>query len=232
MKILLVEDDLNLAMAMEYALKGEGYTVALAGSVKEAMTLLNDRLNAIHMILLDVMLPDGSGYQILKEIRNKSQVPVIFLTACDEEANVVLGLDNGADDYITKPIRVKELLSRIKAVLRRRGPWVNESTELKSGEIIVHVLESRVKRRDVDIVLTSLEYRLLLSLIQNPRQVLLRNRLLEILWDTDGEFVDDNALSVYIRRLREKIEDDPENPAFIKTIRGSGYKWDADVRRE
>ena len=230
MQILLVEDDLNLAMAVEYALKSEGYGVSLAGTVKEALTQFNDRIG---MVLLDVMLPDGSGYQILSEIRKMSRVPVIFLTACDEEANVVLGLDTGADDYITKPIRVNELLSRIKAVLRRHGPESTlEGTVMRSGDLTVHVLESQVKRGEKEVSLTSLEYKLLLFLMRNPKGVLTRNRLLELLWDSDGDFVDGNALSVYIRRLREKIESDPENPLLIKTIRGLGYKWDCEVRRD
>lgn len=230
MQLLLVEDDLNLAMAIEYALRSEGYEVILAGSVKDALNRFHE---GIGMVLLDVMLPDGSGYQILNEIRKNSQVPVIFLTACDEEANVVLGLDAGADDYVTKPIRVKELLSRIKAVLRRRGPEeTHEGAVLKSGALSVHVLESKVKKGVQEIALTALEYKLLLFLMRNPKSIITRNRLLEVLWDCNGDFVDDNALSVYIRRLREKIEEDADQPMFIKTIRGMGYKWDCEVRKE
>lgn len=230
MQLLLVEDDINLAMAIEYALKSEGYEVTIAGTVKEALHQFHEGFG---MVLLDVMLPDGSGYQILREIRKNSQVPVIFLTACDEEANVVLGLDIGADDYITKPIRVKELLSRIRAVLRRRGPEnALEGAILRSGDLMVHVLESQVKRGEQEISLTSLEYKLLLLLMRNPKGTLTRNKLLEVLWDCHCDFVDDNALSVYIRRLREKIEVDPEHPVLIKTVRGLGYKWDCEVRKE
>lgn len=229
MQVLLVEDDINLAMAIEYALKGEGYEVIIAGTVEEAITSFSDNIS---FILLDVMLPDGSGYQILTDIRKKSQVPVIFLTACDEEANVVMGLDIGADDYITKPIRVRELLSRIKAVLRRKGSSICDFNVLKSHNISLMIAQSRVKRGDNEVILTSLEYKLLLALIQNPKIVMQRSKLLDLLWDNDGEFVDDNALSVYIRRLREKIEEDSENAVLIKTVRGVGYKWDADVRRE
>lgn len=227
MKILLVEDDINLAVGIEYALKSEGFEALIAHSVSDARQKLNTPFD---LILLDCMLPDGTGYELCKYIRDKLKIPVIFLTACDDEANIVMGLDLGADDYITKPVRVKELISRIKAVMRRVGDKQAASTKLlHSGNILINTAEYKVKKDNQDIILTSLEYKLLLTLINSPHTVITRNRLLEILWDIEGNFVDDNALSVYIRRLREKIEDNPDSPIFVKTIRGTGYKWDMEV---
>lgn len=228
MNILLVEDDANLALGVEYALKNEGFAVGVAGSAAKARELLSQGFD---LALLDVMLPDGTGYDICKQIRKQGSMPVIFLTACDEEVNIVMGLDLGGDDYITKPFRIKELLSRIRAVLRRTGKSGEEGGTLASLGISVNTMESRIEKNGVDVLLTPLEYRLLLALLNNPHQTLSRSRLLEALWDMDGVFVDDNALSVYIRRLREKLEDDPDKPACIATVRGIGYKWDADVRR-
>ena len=229
MNILLVEDDVNLALGVEYALKAEGFCVSGARNLEQARAFLKQEFD---LVLLDVALPDGTGYQLCSEIRQSSSVPVIFLTACDEEVNVVMGLDMGGDDYITKPFRLKELVSRIKAVGRRS---VKNATDkgcmLLSGGITVNTLLSRVYRSEDDIQLTSLEYKLLLTFLSNPRQILSRNRLLEVLWDIDGEFVDDNALSVYIRRLREKIEVYADRPELIVTVRGSGYKWNEEVRR-
>lgn len=228
MNILLVEDDANLALGVEYALKNEGFTVSMAGTAARAREML---AKGFDLALLDVMLPDGTGYDICKLIRKQGNMPVIFLTACDEEVNIVMGLDLGGDDYITKPFRIKELISRIRAVLRRTGNSGEEGGTLISGCISVNTLKSRIEKNGSDVLLTPLEYRLLLAFLNNPHQTLGRSRLLEALWDMDGEFVDDNALSVYIRRLREKLEDDPDIPACIITVRGIGYKWDADVRR-
>ena len=230
LKVLLIEDDVNLAMGIAYALKNEGFSVDKAATCQEAMTLFG---KTTEFVLLDVMLPDGTGYDILSKIRKTSKVPVIFLTACDEEVNIIMGLDAGADDYITKPIRVKELVSRIRAVLRRQGSdsVTDNSGKLLSSSLEADVLASKVLKNGTEIALTALEYRLLLAFMNHPNQILSRNKLLEMLWDSDGNFVDDNALSVYIRRLREKIECDPDNPELIKTIRGSGYKWGFDVLR-
>ncbi len=228
MNILLVEDDANLALGVEYALKNEGYSVSIASNVSKAKELLGQSYD---LALLDVMLPDGTGYDICRLIRRQSSMPVIFLTACDEEVNIVMGLDLGGDDYITKPFRIRELVSRIKAVLRRTGQAGEDGGRLMSAGLAVNTLESRVQKEGQDLALTSLEYRLLLALMGNPHQVLGRSRLLETIWDIDGEFVDDNALSVYIRRLREKLEAGQGEPPPIVTVRGVGYKWDADVRR-
>lgn len=228
MNILLVEDDANLALGVEYALKNEGFGVSVAGTAAKARELLKQGFD---LALLDIMLPDGTGYDVCKLIRSQSRMPVIFLTACDEEVNIVMGLDLGGDDYITKPFRIRELVSRIRAVLRRAGGDAGESGTLASGDIEVNTLECRTTKRGAEVQLTPLEYRLLLAFLNHPHQALGRNQLLQALWDVDGEFVDDNALSVYIRRLREKLEDDPDRPQCIATVRGIGYKWDAGVRR-
>lgn len=226
-RILLVEDDDNLVFGIEYTLTSEGYTVFVAGSLEEAQKAF--KANAVDLILLDVNLPDGSGYDLCREIRTSSQVPIIFLTALDEEANVVAGLDLGADDYMTKPIRTKELLSRMKAVLRRNHKPKDEVNRWISDDIEVRVLEGTVFKCKQELLLTGLEYRLLLMLITHSKQICSRSTLLHSLWDMSGEFIDDNTLSVHIRRLREKIEDVPAAPKYIITIRGVGYKWNADV---
>lgn len=225
--ILLVEDDSILAYSVEYTLKGEGFSVKCAGNVKKAKESFKEE--SFDLIILDVILPDGNGYELCKEIRNISDVPIIFLTSCDEEANVVIGLDIGADDYITKPFRIKELISRIRAILRRNKRVLNNSDLLLSGDIRVQTLQGKVEKNNEEVVLTALEYRLLLIFIKHPNQILSRNIILEELWDSEGEFVDDNTLSVYIRRLREKIEDNAAEPKYIITHRGLGYKWNYKV---
>lgn len=228
-KILLVEDDLTLAMGIEYSLKNEGYDVDIAHDYAKGRYLIDN--NDYDLIMLDIELPDGNGFDLCKYIRKGKTTPVIFLTAQDEEVNIVMGLDIGGDDYITKPFRIKELLSRIKAVLRRANT-VSQRDILLSKDIKVNLLESKVSIKNEIIWLTPSEYKLLIILMNNSHQVLSRTKILESLWDVDGDFVDDNSLSVYIRRLREKIEDDSSNPKYIKTIRGVGYTWDVDVRGE
>lgn len=228
-QILLVEDDQNFVFGIEYTLTSEGYSVIVANSLQEAKTALAN--HNIDLILLDVNLPDGSGYALCKEIRQTSETPIIFLTALDEEANVVAGLDIGADDYMTKPVRTKELLSRMKAVARRnkKPSEVIPENSLKSGEIEVRMLEGIVSKSQQEVLLTGLEYRLLLMLLTHSKQICSRSAILHHLWDMSGEFIDDNTLSVHIRRLREKIEDDPANPRYITTVRGVGYKWNMEV---
>ena len=224
-KILFIEDDLPLALGVEYTLKQEGFDVVHAKNLSEAREQYKN--NEFNIILLDVMLPDGTGYELCKEIRENSEIPIIFMTACDEEGNVVMGLDMGGDDYITKPIRVKELVSRINAVLRRRGvaPKKEEnSNRIISGDITVELLKYKVYKKGEIIDLTTIEYKLLLLLIKNNGNVL------ERLWDTDGNFVDGNALTVYIKRLREKVEDDIKNPIYIETVRGIGYRWAKEAK--
>ncbi|MEG0166207.1 response regulator transcription factor, partial [Anaerorhabdus sp.] len=222
-KILVVEDDNTILGALEFTLIDEGYDVKVAQAVKEAICEIDN--NDFDLILLDLMLPDGSGYDICKHVRAKSDVPVIFLTACDEEVNVVMGLELGADDYITKPFKIRELLARIKANIRRHSKSSNEMDILKIGDLEINTKEAIVKKNNQDVYLTAMEYRLILKLIQNPNAVLTRNQILESLWDTNSEFVNDNTLTVYMKRLRRKIEDDVANPKYIITVRGLGYKW-------
>ncbi|MDR6716999.1 response regulator transcription factor [Paenibacillus sp. 2003] len=226
-RLLLVEDDENLVFGIQYTLSNEGYEVVVVGSLEEARQALQAK--SIDLILLDVTLPDGSGYQLCSEIRVTSQVPIIFLTALDEEANVVAGLDLGADDYVTKPVRTKELISRIKAVLRRNNKGKQEVSLWISDNIQVRILEGTVLKNNIEITLTALEYRLLLMLISHPKQICSRSSILNHLWDLSGDFIDDNTLSVHIRRLREKVEDIPAAPQYIVTVRGVGYKWNMEV---
>jgi DNA-binding response OmpR family regulator len=220
-KILVVEDDKVVAYSMKYAL--EDYDVDFADSLKEARLKLNE--NFYDLILLDVMLPDGVGYDLCREIREFSDVGIIFLTACDEEVNIVMGLDIGGDDYITKPFRVSELISRIRAVLRRKN---NFKDIIKFGNIKISTKDFKVFKEDREIFLTNIEYKLLIIFIQNKNIVLTRTQILEKLWDVSYDFVNDNTLSVYIKRLREKIEDDKKEPKFIITVRGVGYKFVGD----
>ena len=228
-KILLVEDDSVLAFSIEYTLKNEGFDVITVTSLAEArkVYLIQD----LDLILLDIKLPDGNGYEFCREIRKLSKLPIIFLTACDEEVNIVTGLDMGADDYITKPFRIKELISRIRAVLRRNSDPIQKGDVLSSGDISLNVLKGKVIKNGKDIIITALEYRLLLAFMKNPEQILSRASILQELWDVDGDFIDDSSLSVYIRRLREKIEDAAGEPTYIVTNRGSGYSWNCKVRR-
>lgn len=228
-KILLVEDDSTLAMGIEYSLKNEGYDVDVAHNVEGAKKLIDSE--EYDLILLDVMLPDGDGFQLCKYLRREQVTPIIFLTAKDEEVNVVMGLDIGGDDYITKPFRIKELMSRIKAVLRRAAKSSHKHL-LISGEIAVDLREGTLYIKKERVFLTPSEYKLLTILMEHSNQVLSRTKVLENLWDVDGDFIDDNTLSVYISRLRDKIEKDSSNPLYIKTVRGVGYRWDIDVRGE
>ena len=218
-KVLLVEDDITLRMGIEYSLKNEGYEVVNSGNIDCARKLFNSSIN---LILLDVTLPDGNGYEFCKEVRKESNVPIIFLTACDEEANVVLGLDLGGDDYLTKPIRVRELIARINAVLRRRGEVISikAKEELKVKDIIIDPLKCEVKKDNQKIALTAGEYKLLLLMVKNKGNVLSRKMLLEKLWDIEGDFIEEKTLTVYIRRLREKLGDGE----YIETVRGIGYR--------
>lgn len=222
MKILFVEDDKIIASGLCYSLAQEGYSVTHCLNLESAKTLIKE--DDFDLAILDLALPDGSGYDICKMIKSKKDIPVIFLTAIDDEVNVVMGLDMGADDYITKPFRIRELLSRIKSVLRRYGKTESQRTLLEFGGIKIDIAKAKVYKGDQEIMLTPLEYRLLLIFANNEGQVLTRDQLLENLWDYAGDFVNDNTLTVYIKRLREKIEDDIQNPTIIKTVRGIGYK--------
>lgn len=223
MDIFLLEDDAAIGMGLTYSLEQEGYGVTLAKSVQEAAAIIDARRFALY--ILDLTLPDGSGYDICKRIKAQGDLPVIFLTAYDDEVNVVMGLELGADDYISKPFRLKELQARIKSVLRRYHKSGADGV-LAAGNLSVNTKEAKVAKRGREIVLTAMEYRLLLTLLHNRGAVLTRNKLLEEIWDIEGDFVGDNTLTVYIKRLRDKIEDDPSNPQIIKTVRGMGYRID------
>ena len=219
-QILLVEDDRTIALGLSYSLKEEGYGVMVCHDAASALREMQDR--RFDLAILDVSLPDGNGYDICRAIKAGSDTPVIFLTVLGEESNVVMGLDMGADDYIAKPFRLRELLSRVRTVLRRAGG--GEKDEISIGGLTIHVKQAKVTKNGEEIPLTALEYRLLLTLAINRGQLLTRGRLLEEIWDIGGDFVNDNTLTVYIKRLREKIEDDPQNPVFIRTVRGLGYR--------
>ena len=230
--ILMVEDDSTIAFAVKYAVEQEGFNLDIADNLENARKIVNSK--EYDLILLDVMLPDGNGYEFLKQLREHDEdTPVIFLTACDEEVNIVMGLDIGGDDYITKPFRVRELISRINAILRRKGKSQDSNKKiLKFKNISIHTLEARVFKNNEEIFLTSAEYKLLLILIQNKNMVLSRAQILEKLWDVTYDFINDNTLSVYIKRLREKIEDDSSKPQYILTVRGLGYKWNGSDDNE
>ena len=221
MELLIVEDDGIIAAGLEYSLVQEGYQVKVVGTVKEALAEVEKKTYALY--LLDLSLPDGTGYEICKRVKEKQDAPVIFLTAVDDEGNVVMGLDMGADDYVTKPFRIRELISRIKSVLRRYGKTNNSEDVITIRNIDIHVKEAKVYKDKEEVVLTAMEYRLLLTFVQNLSRVLSRNQLLEGIWDVSGDFVNDNTLTVYIKRLREKLEKDPSDPILIKTVRGLGY---------
>lgn len=221
--ILMIEDDRTIAFGVKYALEQEGFYIDICNDLESGRNSLNEK--TFDIILLDVMLPDGNGYDFSKEIRKSKNIPIIFLTACDEEINIVMGLDIGGDDYMTKPFRVRELISRIKAVVRRNKGEDKGKKVLRYGDLSVHTLEARVFKGGEEIFLTSAEYKLMLILIQNANIVLSRNQILEKLWDVTYDFINDNTLTVYIKRLREKIEIDASNPKHIITVRGMGYKW-------
>ena len=222
MKILLLEDDDAIGSALRYSLEREGYEVTLVRTVREAREAVGGDPAAYSLSILDLSLPDGSGHEICREVKSRADVPVIFLTAYDDEANVVMGFDLGADDYIAKPFRLKELFARIRSVTRRYGRETGDSVIGIDG-LTVSVNEARVFRDGEEVFLTAMEYRLLLIMLQNRGVVLTRSRLLEYIWDVEGDFVNDNTLTVYIKRLRDKIERDPAEPAIIKTKRGMGY---------
>lgn len=223
MNLFLLEDDYAIATGLCYSLENEGYSVTHASGVKQAIDIISKEKFSLY--ILDLTLPDGSGYDVCKEIKKQGDLPVIFLTAYDDEVNVVMGFEFGADDYISKPFRLKELLVRIKSVLRR---YNNESADgvIKFKDLTVNTNEAKVYKNGEEIILTAMEYRLLLILLNNRGKVLSRTQLLENIWDVDGDFVEDNTLTVYIKRLRDKIEEEPNRPLIIKTIRGLGYMID------
>ena len=224
MRILVVEDDRTIASGLEYSLQQDEYETILCHDVESAKKVLGDRLDEIDLCLFDLSLPDGSGYDLCSIVKNQSDKPVIFLTAFDDEVNVVMGLDMGADDYITKPFRIRELLSRIKSVSRRYYKQSSPKSIIQLEHVQINTFEGKVFKNGEEVLLTALEYRLLLIFTNHIGQVLTRNQLLERIWDVAGDFVNDNTLTVYIKRLREKLEDNPQSPTIIKTVRGMGYK--------
>ena len=220
--ILLVEDDKSIVTNLTEYLTGEGFCITSASGQTAALEILSEK--QIDLVLLDVSLAEGNGFSACSAIKAQYQMPVIFLTASGDEFSTVTGFDLGADDYIAKPFRPRELVSRIKNVLRLTG---NTGKTVKLGEVLVDTEKGTATKNGNELYLSALEYRLLLVFINNRGIVLSRTKLLESIWDIAGEFVNDNTLTVYIKRLREKIEDDPANPTIIKTVRGLGYRVDA-----
>ncbi|MEG1495427.1 MAG: response regulator transcription factor [Bacilli bacterium] len=228
-KILIVEDDQTIAMGLSYFLGVEGYNTTTVETVKGTLEQLK-KDTTYEVILLDCSLPDGNGFDLFKEIRKITAVPIIFLTALDDEVSVVMGLDMGADDYITKPFKARELLSRIRNVLRRNKSN-NDSSIITIDNIVIDTKQARVFKDGVDVMLTALEYKIMLILAYNPNQVFTREAILADIWDVNEEYVNDNTLTVYIKRLREKIETDKSHPIIIETVRGLGYRVVNNVKK-
>lgn len=221
-KILIVEDDEAIRMGLNYYLKQEDFLTLESSTASHALEYLKNDTEIV-LCLLDVNLPDQNGFSLFKEIRSFSNVPIIFLTADDLETSIVMGLDMGADDYITKPFRARELVSRIRNVLRRsenRG----DSSMIEYGGVTLDTRQAKVFKNGKDVMLTALEYKIILAFFLNPKVVFTRDKILANIWDVNEEYVNDNTLTVYIKRIREKIEDDPSHPKIIKTVRGLGYQ--------
>lgn len=225
-RILLLEDDESLIDGLAYSLKRNGFDVDVSRTVHEAKHRLTD-LGNYALLILDVTLPDGTGFDVCERVRRENQrIPIIFLTASDEEVNVIRGLDSGGDDYITKPFKLGELCSRIRALLRRARISKSErSSYIECGDVEIDLIESRATLRGKTLDLTSAEYRLLCLLVRSANHVVTRGVILDELWNGTGNYVDPNTLSVYVRRLREKVEADPSHPEHLVTIRGFGYRW-------
>lgn len=215
MKILIVEDDATIRSGLKYCLEYENFEVDESVGI-DCLT----KLDNVSLILLDINLPDTNGFDLFKKIKEIKNIPIIFLTANDLEPSIVMGLDMGADDYVTKPFKTRELISRIKNILRRN----NNYDVIKIKNITIDLKQAKVFKNGKDVNLTALEYKILLTLALNPNQVFTREKILADIWDVNEEYVYDNTLTVYIKRIREKIEDDVANPKIIKTVRGIGYK--------
>ncbi len=222
--IFFVEDNLSLINGLSFAMKKQGYEIDVARTILEAEALWAN--NKYDLVILDVSLPDGCGYDLCKKIRKTSKVPIIFLTAADEETDIIMGLDIGGDDYITKPFKLAVFMSRINALLRRSDNFVQADTELNSNGINVQLLKGEVYKNGQQLDLTASEYKLLSLFMGNPDIVLSPDQILSKLWDCNENYIDNNSLTVYIRRLRRKIEDNPSSPEKIVTVRRMGYKWD------
>ncbi|MCU6720242.1 response regulator transcription factor [Porcipelethomonas ammoniilytica] len=222
-RLFLLEDDLSLINGLSFALKKQGYEIDIARTTLEADTLWAD--GKYDLVILDVSLPDGSGFDFCRKIRRTSKIPIMFLTAADEETDIIMGLDIGGDDYITKPFKLAVFLSRINALLRRSENFSTAVTELNSNDINIKLLKGEVYKQGRQIDLTASEYKLLCLFLENPDQILSPEQILGRLWDCNESYIDNNSLTVYIRRLRTKIEDHPGEPKRIVTVRGMGYKW-------
>ena len=220
-QILIIEDDRHIGEGLQFLLESEGYCAELAMSVSEGREKLEK--GKTQLLILDVNLTDGSGFEFFQKIQSK-KIPVIFLTALDEEKNIVKGFNLGADEYITKPFRPRELVSRVKNVIRLTGIEDSRKQELIIGNVSIHLEEKVAYKNGKQLELTALEYKVLLLFFENRGRILTRNQILSHIWDDSGNFVNDNTLTVYIKRLREKIEDNPYEPDIIKTVRGMGYK--------
>ena len=226
-KILLLEDDLNLINGLSFVFKKQGFELSIARTLKEAEGMWKD--GKYDLLILDVSLPDGCGFEFCKKVRLTSKVPIIFLTASDEETSIIMGLDIGGDDYITKPFKLGVFVSRINALLRRANSFQAMDTELQSNGIKVLLLQGQVFKNGVLLDLTAVEYKLLCLFMRNPNMVLTKEQILDKLWDCDGNYIDSSTLTVYMRRLRMKIEDNPSEPQMLLTVRGMGYKWNITV---
>lgn len=220
-KILIIEDDEAIKIGLKYYLEQESFDIVTATNGEEAIKEIKSNMD-ISLILLDINLPDISGFELFKKIKEINNFPIIFLTANDLEVSIVMGIDMGADDYITKPFKARELVSRINSVLRRYDN--KDVNKIKIKNIEIDLKQAKVFKNGIDVMLTALEYKILLSLALNPNTIFTREKLLADIWDVNEEFVNDNTLTVYIKRIREKIEDDITNPKIILTIRGIGYK--------
>ena len=219
-KILIVEDDITIIRTLDAYLHSEGFETVSVSEEREALTaIVNENVD---LLLLDISLAEGSGFAVCEAAKER-RLPVIFLTASGDENSVVRGLDMGADDYIAKPFRPRELVSRIRSVLRRSG---KTNSVVMLGSVSVDTEKGIVSKDGTEIKLSALEFRLLMAFVNQRGKLLTRNALLEEIWDAGGDFVNDNTLTVYIKRLREKIEDDPQKPEIIKTVRGLGYRVD------
>ena len=221
--ILLLEDDLSLINGLSFALKKQGFELGVARTLKEADNLWTD--GKYDLLILDVSLPDGTGFEFCKKVRQVSKVPIIFLTAADEEVDIIMGLDIGGDDYITKPFKLGVLVSRANALLRRAKDFSSADTLLESNEMKVLLLQGQAFKNGELLDLTAAEYKLLCLFMRNPNIVLTKAQILDKLWDCDGNYIDRSTLTVYMRRLRMKIEDNPSEPQMLLTVRGMGYKW-------
>lgn len=222
-RIFFVEDDASLRSGLTFALEKQGYAVTAASTMAQAESLW--QTGPFDLVILDVTLPDGAGYDLCRTIRQTSQVPLIFLTVADEETEVIMGLDLGGDDYITKPFKLAVFFSRINALLRRSARFPESGRQLVSGGITVDLLQQTVTRNGSPVDLTATEYKLLCFLMENPGRVLSADQILGRLWDSEERYIDSSTLTVYIRRLRTKMEEDPAHPQKILTVRGMGYKW-------